>query len=76
MSKCAFVAIILIAVATPALAAEYYIGQNPSTKQCKVLTERPDGQTMVMMGTETYASKEEAKAARKNFPDCKKKSAD
>jgi hypothetical protein len=71
MPKYIVFAAVLMAVATPALAAEFYIAQDPTTKECTVIEEKPDGQTKVMMGTKVYATKEEAKAARKANPDCK-----
>ena len=73
MSKRIVIAAVLIAIATPALAEEFYVGQNPESKKCKVVTEKPDGQDMVMIGTEPYATKEEAKAAKKAASDCLKK---
>ena len=75
MPKYVVIAALLIAVATPALAAEYYISQDPETKRCRIVEEKPDGQTRVMVGTAPYATKEEAKAARTASADCKKKDA-
>ena len=73
MSKSVVFAAVLIAIATPALAAEFYVGQDPESKRCKVVEEKPDGQTMIMIGTEAYATKEEAKAAKKAAAECPKK---
>jgi hypothetical protein len=73
MSKRIALAAVLIAIATPALAEEFYVGQDPESKRCKVVTEKPDGQTMIMIGTESYATREEAKAARKAAAECPKK---
>jgi hypothetical protein len=73
MSKRIVVAAVLIAIATPALAEEFYVGQEPETKRCKIVTEKPDGQTMIMIGTDAYATKEEAKAAKKAAAECVKK---
>jgi S-adenosylmethionine:tRNA-ribosyltransferase-isomerase (queuine synthetase) len=75
MLKHVVVAAVLIAIATPALAAEFYIGLDPQTKKCKVVETKPDGQTMIMVGTTSYATKEEAKAAKKATAECKKQSA-
>jgi hypothetical protein len=75
MPKYVVTAALLIAVATPALAAEFYVGQDPTTKKCSVVTEKPDGQTMVMIGTQPYATRPEAKAAKKAAAECKKKDA-
>lgn len=72
MSKHIVVAAVLIAIATPALAAEFYVGQDPESKKCKVVTEKPDGKAMIMIGTESYPTKEDAKAAKKAAAECKK----
>jgi hypothetical protein len=44
-------AIGLAAIATPALADEYYIVQNPSTKECRIVTEKPEPSVGVVIGT-------------------------
>ena len=44
MPKYVVVAALLIAVATPALAAEFYLVQDPKTKKCNIVSEKPDGQ--------------------------------
>jgi hypothetical protein len=36
-----FAAAVLIAIATPVLAEEFYVGQDPESKSCKVVTEKP-----------------------------------
>ena len=66
------VAATLITFATPALAAEYYVVQDQATKECEVGKYKPDGQTWVLVDTKAYATKEEAKAARKAAAECKK----
>jgi hypothetical protein len=53
------------AFASPALAAEFYLVQNVTDKTCSIETSKPDGTTLVMIGTSSYASKQEAKAAKK-----------
>jgi hypothetical protein len=73
MSKRIAIAALLIAIATPALAEEYFVGQNPESKRCKIVTEKPDGQTMIMIGTTSYPTREEAKAAKKAAAECPKK---
>jgi hypothetical protein len=52
------------------LPREYYIGKDPETKKCRVVLEKPDGQTMLPINAGTYASKEEAKAARRKLAEC------
>ena len=73
MSKHIVVAALLIAIATPALAAEFYVAQDPQTKKCKIVTEKPDGKTMVMIGTTSYATKLDAKTAKNAAAECPKK---
>jgi hypothetical protein len=73
MSKRIAIAAVLIAIATPALAEEFFVGQEPDSKRCKIVTEKPDGQTMIMIGTESYPTREEAKVAKKAASECLKK---
>ena len=73
MQKIMVVAGLLMSVVSPALAAEFYLAQDPSTKKCKILDAKPDGTTMIMLGTSSYATREEAKAAKKTFAECPKK---
>jgi hypothetical protein len=44
-------AIGLAAVTAPALAAEYYIVQNPTTKECRIVTEKPEPSVGIVVGT-------------------------
>lgn len=66
----------LMGFSTPALAAEYYVVVETNPKdpwdKCHIEEIKPDGQTMVMVGEGPYATKEEAKKARKAAPECKK----
>jgi hypothetical protein len=55
----------MVAFASPALAAEFYLVQTVADKTCSIEQKQPDGKTMVMVGTASYASKEDAKAAKK-----------
>jgi hypothetical protein len=52
-------------------AEEFYVVQNPKTGQCKISNKKDDG-TNVMIGTSSYATADEAKAARKAAAECKK----
>jgi vancomycin permeability regulator SanA len=56
---------IIVATATPVLAAEFWVSQDPQTKHCKIVETMPDGKTQVMIGATSYPTKDEAKAARK-----------
>jgi hypothetical protein len=55
---------VLTFVVSPALAKEFWVAQDPDTKKCEIVNEKPDGTTKIMIGTSSYATKEEAKAAR------------
>jgi hypothetical protein len=76
MSKFVVIGALLTAVAAPALAAEYYVAQDPATHRCKIVEEKPDGKTMVMIGTASYATRYEAKVARTAAAECKTKAKD
>jgi hypothetical protein len=55
-----------LALITPALSAEFYIVQEPSTKRCTVVTERPTSSAMIVMGNgKVYTSRSEAETAVK-----------
>jgi len=51
-------------IMSPALAKEFWVAKEPETKKCEIVKEKPDGQTKIMIGTLSYATKEEAKDAR------------
>jgi hypothetical protein len=55
---------IVVATATPVLAAEFWVSQDPKNKQCKIVETMP-GKDYVMVGATSYPTKEEAKAAMK-----------
>jgi hypothetical protein len=79
MQRSAFVTsfMFLVATASPVLAAEFWVSQDPVTKNCKIVEQMPDGKTQVMIGATSYPTKDEAKAARKVATDagaCIKKS--
>jgi hypothetical protein len=66
---------LLLAISSPALAAEYYVAKDPATQLCKAIKEKPDGTKLVMIGKEAYPTKEAAKAAvvaAKQSGECKK----
>jgi hypothetical protein len=58
------VASMTIIIATPVLAAEYWVSQDPAAKTCKIVQTMPDGKTRVMLGGKSYPTKDEAKAAK------------
>jgi hypothetical protein len=75
MKKYVVVAAMLTAFTAPVMAAEYYLVQDPTKKKCRIVETKPDSQTMVMVGTGPYATREDAIAAKKAAAECKKKDA-
>jgi hypothetical protein len=59
------------ALATPALAAEFYIVQDTGTKRCTIAEQRPTSQTTVVVGNgTTYTTRQEAEGAMKTVKVC------
>ena len=61
--KYALGAMLTVALITPALSQQFYIVQNPSTKQCTVVEEKPTDTSVVVMGNRVYTSRSEAQSA-------------
>jgi hypothetical protein len=57
--------LMIIAAASQALAAEFWVSQDPSNKNCKIVETMPDGKTTVALGAKSYPTKDEAKAAKR-----------
>jgi hypothetical protein len=70
MQKYAIAAAFVVALATPALAAQYYVALDTSTKQCHVMAQKPDGTTMKMVGSGAYKSETEAQEAIQSLTEC------
>ena len=69
---------VLAAVATsfllvsPSFAATtYYVAHLPKSKACVIVTAKPDGKTMVMVGKAGYDTTTKASAAMQAASDCK-----
>ena len=55
---------ILIGLASPASARNYYVVQNTKTLKCSVLPKKPKGKTVVIVsGTTAYKTRKEAYVA-------------
>jgi hypothetical protein len=60
------------AVATPALAASYYVVQDTSTGSCQIIQQTPPGAGQKLVGNLTgYSSQSQAQSAMQTLPDCK-----
>ena len=69
-----------LAIATPALGAEFYVALDTSTNQCRVVTEKPDDRptvltgeeapTLKMVGSGAYKTEAEAQEAMEAITEC------
>jgi hypothetical protein len=61
----------LAAFATPALAADFYVVQDTSTKRCTIVDQKPSTTTTVVVGGgSTYTTRTEAETAMKSVQVC------
>lgn len=64
--KYVLAAALAVAFVTPALAEDFYIVQNPTTRKCTVVEQRPtDTKTIVMNNGHVYTSRSQAESAVK-----------
>ena len=70
IQKYAIAAAFSLALATPALAAQYYVALDSSTKQCQVVAQKPDGTSMKMVGSGAYKSEADAERAIQSLTEC------
>jgi uncharacterized protein YdeI (BOF family) len=72
MNKYIIATAVVALTSTASLAAqEFYLAQDVKTKACEVEQQKPDGVTKTMIGTASYSTRAEAKAAKKAAPECK-----
>jgi hypothetical protein len=70
MKICLAASLMAFLVTAAVAAEEFYVVQNPKTGNCKISNKKDDGQN-IMIGTSSYPTAEEAKAAQKAAPECK-----
>ena len=71
MKKSLLAGVAMLAGTCYAMAADFYVVQDTSTKQCRVAEQRPTGPAVVIVGAErSYASQAEAEAALKSSSIC------
>ena len=51
---------VTLGLALPAVAAEYYVVQDSTTKKCKVVTTKPTEKTWVVIGDTAFKTQTEA----------------
>ena len=72
MKKYLIAGLLVAGFVTPALAAsEYYVAQDNTTHKCSVVSKKPDGTKMTMLGTDGFKTKSEAHNAMKGMSECK-----
>jgi hypothetical protein len=71
MQKYLIAGLLVAGMATPALAAQYFVAQSATTHKCSVTSKKPDGKSMMAVGTDTYKSKPDAMKAMKGMAECK-----
>ena len=50
MKKYLIAGLLVAGLVTPALAAEYYVAQNTRAHKCSIVSQKPDGKTLIMLG--------------------------
>jgi hypothetical protein len=64
--------VIVVGMASPALARNYYVVQNTKTHKCSVLPKKPKTKTVVIVsGSTAYKSRAEARGALGTLAVCK-----
>jgi hypothetical protein len=71
MKKYVIAGLLIAGMATPALAAEYYVAQNPSSHKCSIVSHKPDGKSLTMLGSEGFKTRSAAENALKTMSECK-----
>jgi hypothetical protein len=70
MRKLLTAAVLTGALATPALAQEFYIVQDTSTKRCQIVEQRPTTTTTTVVGDGVFTTRVEAESAMKTVKVC------
>jgi hypothetical protein len=68
--KKAILAATMLMVAAPAFAAEYYVVQNPTTKRCTIVEQRPAAGAGVVIGDRFFGVRAEAEGHMKTTKVC------
>ena len=73
MTRSLIIAALILASISSAFSAEaYYVAKDQTTNKCKIVKSKPKNEKLILIGTDSYATKDEAKAARKAAAECKK----
>lgn len=73
LRKCAIAITLISQFTVSAIAAtQYWVAKDAVSKQCEVVTKKPDGTLVIDLAKATYKSEAEANAAMQKMPSCKK----
>ena len=70
MNKAIICAFALSVLATPALADEYWVVQDSSTKHCSIVTSKPTTTTTTVIGNTAFKTRTEAESSMKTTKVC------
>jgi hypothetical protein len=70
MKKYLIAGLLIAGMATPALAGKYYVAQNSSSHKCSIVSKKPNGKTLSMLGTGGFKTKSAAQTAMKGMSEC------
>ena len=75
MLKYTIATALLLATASPVLAEEYYVIQDPTTKKCTVVSQKPTTTTTTIVSDNgvTYKTETEAQEGMKTIKVCTEK---
>ncbi len=72
MKKYLIASLLVAGFVTPAFAAhQYYVAQNNSTHKCSIVSRKPEGTKLTMLGTDGFKTKSEARTAMNGMSECK-----
>ena len=71
MKKHVIAGLLIAGMTTPAFAAEYYVAQNTSSHKCTIVSHKPDGKSLTMLGSEGFKTRSAAESALKTMSECK-----
>jgi len=71
MKKYVIAGLLVAGLTTPALAAQYYVAQNTSSHKCSIVSHKPDGKSLTMLGSDGFKTRSAAENALKGMSECK-----
>jgi hypothetical protein len=71
MKRYVIAGLLVAGFATPAFAAEFFVGQNNTTPKCSIVSKKPDGKRLTQLGTESFKTQCAAETALKGMSECK-----